>query len=382
MISVAIIGGVMMLLAFLYCVILLAALTGLSIPVGKTSRSGKPDPFVSVIVPARNEETRIMQCLNSLLLQDYHPEKFEVLISDDFSDDRTLEVIGNFVQSHGQLSCIVIKGDEGRSQDVGKKNALKRAIDKASGTIILTTDADTLHDPGWISSMVHYYCKTGAKMILGPVMFSEEKSLFQKMQTLEFLGIMGITAGFANIGYPVMCNGANLFYEKEVFQEVGGFEGNEQFPSGDDQFLLWKIRQKYGGHSIRFLDDRRAIVTTMAEKNPGLFFQQRLRWISKSRGYRDVTVLFTGAVSYLFPAMIFACFFLGFISPLYLYLAVSFMCFKILVDLPLLFSMARFFGKQQLWVWYIPAQIFQVMYVTVSGPLAFLIPVKWKGRKV
>ncbi|MFH1936043.1 MAG: glycosyltransferase family 2 protein, partial [Bacteroidota bacterium] len=206
--------------------------------------------------------------------------------------------------------------------------------------------------------------------------------LFQKLQTLEFLGVMGLTAGFANLGHPVMCNGANLGYEKEAFRQVGGFDGTERYASGDDQFLLWKIHQKYSGRSIRYLDVRQAIVTTPPQSDVKSFFQQRLRWISKSRGYRDRVVLFIGMVSYLFQAMILTGFFLGFLSPLYIYLAVSLLGFKFLVDFPLVFSMARFFRKQHLWPWYILAQLFQVIYVTIVGPMAFLIPVRWKGRRV
>ncbi|NQV02142.1 MAG: glycosyltransferase [Bacteroidia bacterium] len=382
MILLSIIGGVMILLAFLYAGILLGALSGLALPARVTSLHDLNEPFVSVIIPVRNEEERIIQCLESLVSQDYQPDKFEVLISDDFSDDRTLKLVENFIQDHPALQCIIVTGDPGKHESFGKKSAIARAIEKASGTLIITTDGDTLHDPRWISSLARYYCETGAKMILGPVIFADENRVFQKLQTLEFLGVMGLTAGFANLGHPVMCNGANLCYEKEVFHEVGGFDGIERYASGDDQFLLSKIKQKYGGHSIRFLDDRNAIVTTLPEKEFGSFVQQRLRWISKSRGYRDLIVLFVGAVSYLFQAMIFTGFCLGFLSPRYLYLAVSLLCFKILLDFPLVFSMARFFNKRHLWPWYIPAQLFQIIYVTISGPIAFLVPVRWKGRRV
>ncbi len=382
MIWLAIIGGLMLLLALLYAIILLVALSGLSLSVRAKSQPVLNEPFVSVIIPVRNEGDRIIQCLESLILQDYPHGKFEVLISDDFSEERTLDVVNEFIQSHSHLTWIIVKGDPGQITTSGKKGAILRAIEIASGTLILTTDADTQHDPRWISSMALGYCETGAKMILGPVMFLDTKRVFGKLQTLEFLGVMGLTAGFTEIGRPIMCNGANLCYKKEAFYEVGGFSGNEQFASGDDQFLLWKIKQRFGGDSIRFLDDRDAIVTTLPEQGLQSFFRQRFRWISKSRGYHDSMVLAVGAVNYLFQAMIFAGFLLGFLSPLYLYMAVSLLCFKVLVDFPLVFFMARFFGKQHLWIWYIPAQLFQVIYVTISGPMAFLVPVHWKGRRV
>jgi len=61
-------------------------------------------------------------------------------------------------------------------------------------------------------------------------------NLLQKLQSLEFLGIMGTTAGSAAMGIPVMCNGANLGYRRAAFIAGGGYSGNLQFGSGDDQF--------------------------------------------------------------------------------------------------------------------------------------------------
>ncbi|MBN1199220.1 MAG: glycosyltransferase [Bacteroidales bacterium] len=382
MILLVIIGGLMMLLAILYALIIFGALTGLSLPSGNITSSPGQLPVVSVIIPVRNEENRLLLCLASLSKQDYPFGKVELLISDDFSEDRTCEIAERFIQQHPQQTWILVKGDPELPSGSGKKAAIARAIHLASGSLILTTDGDTQHSSSWISSMVHGYHTTGARMVLGPVMFSETKGVFGHMQTLEFLGVMGLTAGFANIGRAIMCNGANLCYEKTTFYQTGGFDGNEQFASGDDQFLLWKIKRLYGGGAIRFLDDRDAIVTTLPAQGVKPFFQQRFRWISKSRGYRDPLVTGVGLVSYLFQAMILAGFSLGFLSPLYLYLAVLLLAFKLLIDLPLVFSMARFFNKLNLWKWYIPAQLFQVLYVTVSGPMAFLIPVKWKGRRV
>lgn len=382
MIWLAIIGGLMLLLALLYAIILLAALSGLSLSVRTKSFPSLHLPDVSVIIPVRNEKEQIIRCLESLISQDYPAGKVEVLISDDFSDDETMEVVHSFIQNYPQRSFFIVKGNPAQRTDGGKKKAIARAVDLASGSLILTTDADTQHSSYWISSMAGGYCETGARMILGPVMFSETSRIFDKLQTLEFLGVMGLTAGFANIGLPIMCNGANLCYEKAAFLEVGGFEGNERFTSGDDQFLLWKMKKTYGGRSIVFLNERHAIVTTLPEQGLRSFLRQRFRWISKSRGYNDSLVLFTGAINYLFQAMILTGFFLGFLSPLYLYLAGSLFCFKLLIDLPLVFSMARFFEKLHLWKWYIPAQIFQVIYVTISVPMAFLVPVIWKGRRV
>ncbi|MBC8316129.1 MAG: glycosyltransferase [Bacteroidetes bacterium] len=382
MMALVIIGGTMILLAILYAFILILAMSGivrLQIPAAGTHT---PSIFTSIIIPVRNEEDTITECLKSIIHQTISPKQFEVIISDDFSEDKTVAVIRSFIAEWPQYNWVIISGDEGKIAQSGKKGAINHAILRAQGALVITTDADTYRGEQWLSSIMTYYKETGAKMILGPVAFDQEQTLFQKLQSLEFLGIMGVTAGLANQGMAVMCNGANLGYEKEVFHQAGGFGENKRFASGDDQFLLWTIKKKYDNRSIRFLLDQDAIVTTPGADNLRTFFMQRLRWVSKSRGYRDGFVLFTGVVTYLFQAALLAGFFLGFLSPIFLYLSVGLLLFKILVDFPLVFFMGRFFRKQRLWPWYIPAQIFQILYVTLTAPLAFIIPVKWKGRKI
>ncbi len=380
--ALVIIGGAMILLALLYAVILILALSGIALPQSPFSGIHTPPPFISIIIPVRNEAETITGCLKSIIHQKIAPEQFEVIITDDFSEDNTVPMVRSFIAEWPQYNWVIIRGDEGKIGQPGKKGAIDLAIRRARGSLIVTTDADTHRGDQWLFSMIRYYQETGAKMILGPVVFDKEQTLFQKLQSLEFLGIMGITAGLAHRGMAVMCNGAHLGDEKEVFQQAGGFRGNERFASGDDQFLLSSIKRKYGGSAIRFLLDQEAIVTTPGAKSLGAFFMQRLRWVSKSRGYRDGFVLFTGVITYLYQAALLAGFFLGFLSPIFLYLSFALLFFKILIDFPLVFSMARFFGKKQLWPWYIPAQVFQIVYVTLTGPLAFIIPVKWKGRKI
>jgi len=382
MTALLIIGGIMILLAILYAFILILAMSGISRLQIPTAGTPAPPIFTSIIIPVRNEEDTIAECLKSMIHQTISPKQFEVIISDDFSEDRTVAVVRSFIAEWPQYNWGIISGGEGEIGQSGKKGAINRAIQRAQGSIVVTTDADTHRSEKWLSSIMTYYQETGAKMILGPVAFNQEQTLFQKLQSLEFLGIMGVTAGLANQGMAVMCNGANLGYEKEVFHQSGGFGENKRFASGDDQFLLWTIKKRYGNRSIRFLLDQDAIVTTPGADNLRAFFNQRLRWVSKSRGYRDGFVLYTGVVTYLFQLALLAGFFLGFLSPIVLYLSVGLLLFKILIDFPLVFFMGRFFRKQRLWPWYIPAQIFQILYVTLTVPLAFIIPVTWKGRKI
>jgi len=382
MMTLIIIGGAMILLALLYAFIMMLALTGITLPLQTRDDLPEASPFLSVIVTVRNEEETIKACLETIVTQELAPPHYEIIVSDDFSEDRTSEIVRDCMKRWPRHNWVFVTGEADTAIQPGKKSALARAIKQAKGSLIVTTDADTGRGKYWLSSIIKCYESTTAKMILGPVTFTQERTLLQRLETLEFLGIMGVTAGLANRGMAVMCNGANLVYEKTVFEQTGGFKEHGQFASGDDQFLLGAIKKRYGGDAVHFLLDQDAIVQTKGATNICSFFRQRLRWVSKSRGYSDRFVLFTGAVTYLFQAVLLGGVFLGFLSLDYLFLSIALLLLKLLVDLPIVASMARFFGKRKLLWWYIPAQIFQLIYVTISVPLAFIIPVSWKGRKI
>ena len=84
------------------------------------------------------------------------------------------------------------------------------------------------------------YC---LKMLLAPVVFSRTKSVFGQLQELEFMSLIAASAGAASVGLPIMCNGANLAYRKNAFEEINGYGADQKFASGDDMFLLMKIRK-------------------------------------------------------------------------------------------------------------------------------------------
>ena len=335
---------------------------------------------VSVILPARNEISVITDCLDDIAQQDYPKELFEIIVSDDFSDDYTVEKVRRWAKEHPELRLTLLEGVTNARDDHGKKKAIERAVAIADGEIILTTDADTFHGRSWIRSIAAAFNKQGVKMVLGPVGFTGEKSMFQKIQQLEFLGIMGVTAGSANLGFSMMCNGANLAYRKQAFYESGGFSGNSVFHSGDDQFLMMKFRRKYGGRSVIFLNKKEAITLTTPCTTWNDFWEQRLRWVSKSKGYRDFTVITAGVLTVGFPFLILIGGLAGIFNPAILFLSFLLWFLKILAEYPLVWLMARFFDRKHLLNYYFAAQVFQFFYsiaVAIAGQFSMY---SWKGR--
>lgn len=339
-------------------------------------------PKVSVIIPSRNESQNILNCLDDLLVQDYSLDLLEIIVSDDFSEDKTVSLVQAFIRQHPGLPVSVIACKGFPPDESGKKNALTRAISMASGDVILTTDADTHHGPSWISAMAKAFQDGQVHMVLGPVAFYHEQNFLQKIQSLEFMGLMGTTAGAVHLRIPLMCNGANLAYRRTAFFSVGGFEGNMQFASGDDVFMMSRIHQMFGSKSIGFTLDSRAVVYTEAEFSLPAFIRQRLRWVSKSKGYKGKVLIFVSLLTWLTHFFLLSGILIGFFHPFILIVSMGLWIMKILAEYPVVWLMARFFNKKAWLEYYFPAQLFQLVYVVLIGIAGNIFSYTWKGRKV
>ena len=112
-----------------------------------TIRSG---PLVSILVPARNEEGHMQDCITSLLKQNY--SAFEILIYDDQSTDSTWDIIQQLQRADERVRGI--RGNAVPSGWHGKNHALHRLAESSTGEILLFTDADTIHTPDSIALAV------------------------------------------------------------------------------------------------------------------------------------------------------------------------------------------------------------------------------------
>jgi biofilm PGA synthesis N-glycosyltransferase PgaC len=102
-----------------------------------------------------------------------------------------------------------------------------------------------------------------------------------------------------------MASGANMLFEKEVFEAVNGYEGNEHIASGDDVFLMQKIFLK-NPKAIGFVKNSNAFAKTHSPKTFQEFLNQRIRWTSKSSNMMDPKVKAVLLLNYLFYLSCFA----------------------------------------------------------------------------
>jgi cellulose synthase/poly-beta-1,6-N-acetylglucosamine synthase-like glycosyltransferase len=339
----------------------------------------------SIIIPARNEENNIQFILNDLLVQDYPKDFYEVIVVDDWSEDNTGEKVNQLINEITPCVPLVklIRPDFDIKPGFTafKKKAIETGIENSSGEFILTTDADCRVGSRWLRNIAAYLEEHPSYFISGPVSFLSEKTVFEKMQSLEFASLIGIGAASIANGSPNMCNGANMGFRKDIFYKVGGYSGIDSIASGDDEFLMHKIAVKYPGR-VGFIKNIWSIVFTRANADLGTFYKQRKRWVSKSSKYQKKGIKPVLYLVYLFHLMILCCGIFSFFDLFFLHLFLISLVVKLLSELLFVVPVTKWLGKSR-WLYLYPlAAVFYVIYVVVIGIAGNIGGYEWKGRKV
>lgn len=336
-----------------------------------------PVTFLSVIIPARNEQHNIARLIDSLALQQYPDDLWEVIIVDDHSTDETLPQLLKLKHKLPNLQVLSLGGKQPETGH--KKTALATGINMANGTLIVTTDADCTFENRWLHTLASFYEKNGAVMIAAPVKLEGKRSLLYYFQVLDFLTLQGITGAAVENRMHVLCNGANLVYEKKVFDDALGFEGINHIASGDDMLLMQKIISLHP-HKVRYVKNREAIVTTAAAISWKAFFNQRIRWASKSTHYQDQKLFRILLLVFTVNCFFVIQFLLAFWMNLGFFFFLVFLLAKVIIEFPFLQSVARFFKQASLLKFFPLLQPIHMLYTVIAGFLGKFGKFEWKGR--
>ncbi|NTW32999.1 MAG: glycosyltransferase [Bacteroidetes bacterium] len=342
------------------------------------SKITEPHTKVTVIVPARNESENISACLKNICSQNYPADLFEIIIVNDSSTDNTAELVNDFIKTNSNYKISFI--EHSGNKNSGKKQAITEAIKVAQGDLIITTDADCVMNTKWIASVVEYYETYKPAMIIGPVKFYNEKGFFQKIQSVEFLSLIASGAASVQIGAPIMCNGANLAYERKIFTDVSGYSSPKNYASGDDVFLMHKIK-KFTDRKIAFIKCKDAFVETKAQNTFRDFVNQRKRWVSKSVGYTDFATIASAFIVLLLNLFLVISFILTLFFNEFQSIFVIIFVSKFIIDFPILLGALSFAGKIKNLYFFLPLQLIYPLYIIGIGIAGLFGKFEWKNRK-
>jgi len=338
------------------------------------SNSESPTTFISILIPYRNEQENIDPLMRSLKAQNYPQDLFELIFINDHSEDSTH---AELIKHEAMKNTIILALEKGVS---GKKAAIDYGVRQARGKLITTLDADCIPGKNWLWTISTHYEKGGYKMIAGSVAIRDPKGFLASFQALELLSLVSTGAGAIGIKKPIMCNGANLSYEKEAFLNVEGFKENEHIPGGDDIFLMEKFNKHYPPKSIGFNTHPEGIVYTGASRNLKAFMNQRFRWVAKSPAYRNPFLILSALIVLLFNLCLLTTLIFAFTSLPGLLIFGGLFLIKCLIDFPILWKAAKFAKQTHLMGNYVVFQFVYFIFISLSGLLGNLLSFGWKGR--
>ncbi|MBI3782301.1 MAG: glycosyltransferase family 2 protein [Deltaproteobacteria bacterium] len=191
-------------------------------------------PIVSVVIPMRNEAVHIDRCLDSVLAQEYPPERLEVIVVDGESDDDSLRVLA------GYGSRIRVLTNPSRIVP----GAMNIGIRAAHGEIICRVDAHTVLDPDFVRIGVETLQRTGADNVGGP-MVSVGGGRWGDAIALAMSSRFGIGSyfHFASADREVDTVYMGMF-PKRVFERIGLFD--EELVRDQDDELNYRLRKSGG----------------------------------------------------------------------------------------------------------------------------------------
>jgi cellulose synthase/poly-beta-1,6-N-acetylglucosamine synthase-like glycosyltransferase len=361
-------------LLLLYYVVLTAHFTR---GFGRLRRPANPvrEPFVSVVVAARNEVRNLPRLFESLGRQDYPARRTRIILVDDRSTDGSLRLMRDFAGRHKNAAVIPIRR---RSPGSPKKAALTRGITAAPEGIILTTDADASPGPSWIRETVRWYDADTAA-VLGYAPYRTDPpydGFFHRLLALEYFSMGAVAAATAGMGTPSTCNGANFSFRRDVFTRLKGYGGTAKWLSGDDDLFMQRIAAETG-MKIRFAASRRSAVFNNPPESLSAFVRQRIRFSSKHLAYpkRMIAVL-TGV--YLFYAVILAETCAVPFNPRLGLPVLAAWTLKSLFEIRFLRAAAKRLEDRRLLRYYCPLLPFHIVYVVLFPLLGRVIKPRWK----
>jgi len=221
------------------------------------------EPFVSIIVPAYNEERVIEATIRSLLNSNY--DNFEIIVIDDGSQDRTSEVVREHFDGHPLVKLFT-------EPNAGKAEALNLGLRQAKGDVIVALDADTQFPGDTIRMLARRFVDPQIGAVAGNAKVGNRINLVTRWQALEYITSQNMDRrAFASLNCITVVPGSVGAWRRDLIERCGGFSAETL---AEDQDLTLRIRKL--GYKIGY--EESAIGWTEAPHSLKMLARQRFRW--------------------------------------------------------------------------------------------------------
>jgi glycosyltransferase involved in cell wall biosynthesis len=236
-------------------------------------------PFISIIIPTKNNEDTIENCMESLVGLEYPKDRYELIIVDGHSSDGTVAI----AERYGAKIVYEEGGTRAAACNVG--------LSHVQGDYVAFTDADCIVDTMWLASALKYFEDAAVAGVGGPNIVPDDVVPFGK--AIDFVlshTIFSAGATYAKrLGVPMEVDsigGCNSIYQTEVLREVFPID---EIPTAEDALLNHRIRLR----GLRLIDAPDVVVWHYRHwDTPKLFFRRMIAYargrVQAGRVYREM----------------------------------------------------------------------------------------------
>ncbi|MFH1657187.1 MAG: glycosyltransferase [bacterium] len=228
----------------------------------KTRSKNIPD-FISVLIPAYNEETTIEKTLITLMKSRF--KNFEVIVIDDGSTDKTAKIVKNLQKQDKRIRLI-------SKHNAGKSSVLNLGFKKAKAEIVVTIDADTILLPNTLKEIIKPFADPTVSAVCGNVEVGNVKNILTGFQSLEYITSQNFDRrAFDEINGISVVPGATGAWRKDKILAIGGYLDDTLTEDADLTLRLLAI-----GEKIVYAPKARS--KTEAPETVSGLLKQRFRW--------------------------------------------------------------------------------------------------------
>lgn len=229
-------------------------------------------PKVSVVIPAWNEAVGLVSTVKTIIASEY--KNIEVIVVNDGSTDSSDQLMRQFVAAYEKAESTHPSGITIRyfyKQNGGKGRALNYGIERATGDIIMSIDADCVLTPTTVGNFAKQFADPSVMAAVGNVKVGNRKTLLGTIQYLEFLFSFYFKKTESVLGIIYIIGGAAGAFRREVFERIGLYNH-----ANITEDIELSVRIQDEGMKIAYASD--AVVYTEGASTLKGLMSQRLRW--------------------------------------------------------------------------------------------------------
>lgn len=234
-------------------------------------------PPVTILIPIWNEETTIVDTIESLLNLDYPKDKLHIMVIDDGSTDKSLEALQKF---KGHPIVEVHSKPNG-----GKFTALNFGIERMKTDFIGCLDADSFVEKNALKFIMRRFTDPEVMAVTPSMIIEKPSNILRKMQRAEYSYGNFMRKAYGSIGAIHITPGPFSFFRKEVFEKIGPYKHAH---NTEDMEMAMRMQKNH----MLIVNEPTALVFTVGPDTIKKLYKQRVRWVSGFLGnlidYRDM----------------------------------------------------------------------------------------------